>query len=75
MLSGILNSDIAINVNIAIMRAFVMIRKHALQHKDFDDKLKTLESKYDQQFNDIHEVLNFLIGKNETKTRKPIGYK
>jgi hypothetical protein len=36
MLSGILNSDVAINVNIAIMRTFVMIRRYALEHKEFN---------------------------------------
>ena len=39
MLSGILNSDVAIHVNIAIMRTFVMIRKYALEHKEFSEKL------------------------------------
>lgn len=73
MLSGILNSDIALNVNIAIMRTFVPRRKHALQHKDLNEKIKSMENKYDQQFGDIYEALHFLIGKNET--RKLIGYK
>ena len=40
MLSGILNSDKAINVNIAIMRAFVFIRQYSLTHKDLTKKLK-----------------------------------
>ena len=44
MLSGILNSDKAIDVNIAIMRAFVFIRQYALTHKDLTDKLKELEN-------------------------------
>ena len=77
MLSGILNSDVAINVNIAIMRTFVMIRKFALQHKDFTDKLSELENKYDKQFNDVYEALNYLIKKDDSQTpeRKKIGYK
>ncbi len=79
MLSGILNSDIAINVNVAIMRTFVMIRKHALEQKDFNDRLSILESKYDKNFGDIYEALNYLIQKDETnnkqKERKQIGFK
>lgn len=79
MLSGILNSDIAINVNVAIMRTFVMIRKHALEQKDFNDRLSILESKYDKKFGDIYEALNYLIQKDETnnkqKERKQIGFK
>jgi hypothetical protein len=79
MLSGILNSEVAINVNIAIMRTFVMIRKFAIENKDLNFKLLELESKYEKQFNDIYEALNFLIKREESETvqkeRKQIGYK
>ena len=79
MLSGILNSDIAINVNIAIMRTFVMIRKHAIEHKDFNEKLNVLETKYDKKFGDIYEALNYLFQKEEKEKkqneRKQIGFK
>lgn len=78
MLSGILNSDIAINVNIAIMRTFVMIRKHAIEHKDFNERLNIIETKYDKKFGDIYEALNYLLQKEETekkqKDRKQIGF-
>lgn len=43
MLSGVLNSEKAILVNIAIMRAFVFIRQYAMVHKDLTDKLEELE--------------------------------
>ena len=46
MLSGILNSDKAINVNISIMRAFVMVRQYALTYKELTAKLKEIESKF-----------------------------
>jgi hypothetical protein len=79
MLSGILNSDVAINVNIAIMRTFVMIRKYALEHKKFNEKLLEIETKYDKKFSDVYEALNYLIKKDEKentqKERKQIGYK
>lgn len=79
MLSGILNSDKAIKVNIAIMRAFVFIRQYALTHKDLTEKLKELESKYNKQFSDVYEALNYLLEKDkkqiEQKQRKPVGYK
>jgi len=45
MLSSVLRSKKAIEVNIAIMRAFVFIRQYALTHKDLTDKLKELEEK------------------------------
>lgn len=79
MLSGILNSDKAIDVNIAIMRAFVFIRQYALSHKDITEKLKELEGKYNKQFKDVYEAINYLLQKDKKeetqKERKRIGYK
>lgn len=79
MLSGILHSEVAINVNISIMRTFALIRKLALQNNDFNIKLHDLESKYDKQFSDIYEALNFLIKRDENETvqkeRNQIGFK
>jgi hypothetical protein len=79
MLSGILNSEVAININIAIMRTFVIIRRYALENKEFNSKLLEIESKYDKQFSDIYEALNFLIKRDQNeavqKERKQIGYK
>jgi hypothetical protein len=79
MLSGVLNSEKAIDVNIGIMRAFVFIRKYALTYKDLSNKLHELENKYDKQFGDVYEAINFLIQKDTQETaqkqRKRIGYK
>ncbi len=79
MLSGILNSDKAINVNIAIMRAFVFLRKYALSHKDLNEKLKEIETKYDKQFSDVYEAIKYLLEKDEqeitNKNRQKIGFK
>lgn len=78
MLSGILTSDKAIDVNILIIRAFVFMRQFALTHKDLTAKLKELENKYDKQFKDVYEAINFLLQKDkqetEQKQRKRIGY-
>jgi len=57
MLSSVLKSKKAVQINIAIMRAFVFVRQYALTHKDLTDKLKEIETKYDQQFNDIYEAI------------------
>ncbi len=79
MLSGILKSEIAINVNIAIMRAFVFMRQYAISHKDLTEKLNELEIKYDKQFGDVYQALNFLIKKDKLQSdqenRKRIGFK
>ena len=78
MLSGILNSDKAIQVNISIIRAFVLIRQFALTNKDLSEKLKELEAKYDRQFKDVYEAMNYLLTKDkqetEQKLRKRIGF-
>ena len=79
MLSSVLNSDKAIDVNISIMRAFVFMRQYALTHKDLTDKLKKLETKYNKQFKDVYEALNYLLNKDKLETkqkeRKRIGFK
>jgi len=79
MLSSVLNSDKAVQVNIQIIRAFVFMRQYALSHKDLTDKLLELESKYDRQFKDIYDAISFLLQKDiqetDQKQRKRIGYK
>ena len=79
MLSSVINSKKAISVNIAIMRAFVFIRQYALSHKDLTDKLKELEGKYDRQFKDVYEALNYLLQKDKVQKeqgeRQRIGFK
>jgi len=79
MLSSVLKNKKAIDVNIAIMRTFVLIRQYALSHKDLTDKINELELKFDQQFNDVYEALTFLVEKHqkvdEQKNRSKIGYK
>ncbi len=79
MLSSILNSDKAVLVNISIIRAFVFLRQYALSHKELTGKLNELESKYNKQFKDVYDALNYLLDKDEMQTkqteRKRIGFK
>ena len=79
MLSTVLKSNKAIEVNIAIMRAFVFMRQYALTHKDLTEKLNELEKTYNKQFADVYEALNYLINKDkqeEKQTKRTrIGYK
>ncbi len=83
MLSSVLKSDKAIEVNIAIMRAFVFVRQYALSHKDLTEKLNQLETKYNKRFKDVYDAINYLLKKdkqNKTKKieppkRNPIGFK
>ncbi len=74
MLSGILNSDRAIKVNIAIMRAFIQMRRLIVSYKDLEKKINELENKYDKNFSIVFEALKQLI-RQESEPRKPIGFK
>jgi hypothetical protein len=79
MLSTVLKSEKAIQVNIAIMRAFVFIRHYTLSHQDLRRKLDELEKNYNKKFQDIYEVINYLLKKQKEITdhqnRKRIGFK
>ncbi|MDP4239237.1 MAG: ORF6N domain-containing protein [Bacteroidota bacterium] len=78
MLSSVLKSKKALQVNIAIMRAFVFIRQYALSHKDLTDKIKELEKRYDKQFIDVYDAINYLLQKDKQQAdqheRKRIGF-
>ena len=79
MLSSVLNSEIAIEVNISIMRAFVMMRQFALTYHELSEKLLELEKQHNQKFDDIEQVLKYLIQKDNQNAqqtqRKQVGYK
>ena len=73
MLSTVLNSERAIDVNIAIMRTFVKLRQMLDSHAKLAKKLAELEAKYDGQFRLVFDALNELMTAPEPK-RKPIGF-
>jgi ORF6N domain len=78
MLASILHSETAIQVNIQIVRAFVFLRQYALNHEDLNDKLKLLESTFNQRFKDIDDAINYLLKKDKIKldqsNRNKIGF-
>ena len=75
MLSGVLKSEKAININIAIMRTFVILRNSLLNLEEITSKVKEIEN----QFPEIYKILNYLMDKEELnieqKDRPKIGYK
>ena len=73
MLSSVLNSDRAIEVNIQIMRTFSKIRELMLVHKDLRIKIEELEMKYDSQFKVVFDALRKLIDP-PGKPKNPIGF-
>ena len=73
MLSSVLNSKRAVQVNIEIMRAFVRLREMLSTHKDLARKLEALEKRYDAQFKVVFDAIRELMSPPETKKRK-IGF-
>ena len=73
MLSSVLSSKRAIQVNIAIMRTFVKLRQMMATHEDLARKLEELEKKYDGQFQVVFDAIRQLITVEERPRRK-IGY-
>ena len=73
MLSSVLNSERAIQVNIEIMRAFVRLRRMLASHADMARKLEALEKKYDAQFKVVFDAIRELMRPPEPKKR-PIGF-
>ena len=73
MLSSILNSDRAIEVNIAIMRVFVKLREMIASNKDLAKKLDELEKKYDAQFRVVFDAIRQLMIPIEPR-QKQIGF-
>jgi hypothetical protein len=74
MLSSVLRSQSAVQVNIAIMRAFVRLREMLATHRDLALKLEEMERRYDAQFKVVFDAIRALI---EAPTRKPrpIGFR
>lgn len=73
MLSSVLNSQRAVQVNIEIMRAFVRLRLMLSTNTELSRKLNALEKKYDTQFKVVFDAIRHLMMSPETKIRK-IGF-
>lgn len=71
MLSSVLRSEKAVEVNIAIMRTFVQLRRFLEENMELRRKIEALESKYDEQFEDVFNAIRQLI-RHENEKRKPI---
>jgi len=74
MLSSVLNSDRAVDVNIQIMRTFVKLREMIASHKDLARRLDELEKKYDAQFKVVFDAIRQLMTPPEPREKK-IGFR
>ena len=73
MLSSVLRSKRAVQVNVEIMRAFVRLRQMLASNAQLARKLAELEKKYDAQFKVVFDAIRQLMAPSEPKTRK-IGF-
>lgn len=81
MLSGVLRSKTAVSVNVAIMRAFVEMRRAAVSHTAIERRLQDLEretkatlGKHDQQLDEVFQVLRQLIAPPQ-QPKRPVGFR
>lgn len=78
MLSSVLRSARAIEVNIAVMRTFMRLRNLMVSHKDLADKILNLENKYEEQFQVFFKAIQALIASEEAEGSAPkrkIGFR
>ena len=75
MLSSVLRSQTAIDVNISIMRAFVLMRQMSIGYEELLKRIEELEQSTDAQFSEVYQALTQLLSKPDPKPRKPIGYR
>jgi hypothetical protein len=73
MLSSVLNSERAVQVNIQIMRAFTKLRQMLATHDDLRRKIEEMEQKYDQQFQVVFDAIKLLL-EAEEKPKPKIGF-
>jgi len=74
MLSSVLNSERAIEVNIGIMRAFVRLRAMLATHADLARRLEKLEQKYDDQFKEVFEAIREMMTPEPVPPSRRIGF-
>lgn len=74
MLSSVLRSNRAVQVNIEIMRAFVKLRQMLASHADLAKKFEDLERKYDKQFKVVFEAIRQLMIPPEPRQKSQIGF-
>lgn len=76
MLASVLNSPLAIETSVLIVRAFVKLREVLSTHSELAKKITELETRYDKQFKVVFQALRALMNSDPVKTERPkIGYK
>lgn len=74
MLSSVLNSEVAVQLNIHIIRTFVRLRELILTHKDLQKQIEEMGKKYDRKFQVIFEAIEQLLEPKPNPNKRPIGF-
>ncbi len=74
MLSSVLRSPRAVQVNVEIMRAFIRLRRLLASHRDLSRRLEELEKKYDAQFKVVFDAIRQLMEPSPAEPRRRIGF-
>jgi ORF6N domain len=79
MLANVLKSKKARLTSIAVVRAFITLKQFSLTHKELSARLNEIEIKYNKQFKDVYEAINYLLKKDKEEVehhqRRRIGFK
>lgn len=79
MLPSVLNSEKAIQVNIVIVRTFVLMRQYGLNYTALQERIVKLEKKHSKDFKEVSKALHYLLKEKiieeNFKTRQRIGFK
>ena len=71
MLSSVLRSQRAVEVNIAIMRTFVQLLRLMDSNRDLARRIEAVETRYDEQFSQVFDAIKQLIAEDKTRKAKP----
>ena len=71
MLSSVLRSQRAVEVNIAIMRTFVQLRRLMDSNRDLARRIEAMETRYDEQFSQVFDAIKQLIAEDKSRKAKP----
>ena len=71
MLSSVLRSQRAVEVNIAIMRTFVQLRRLMDSNRDLARRIEAMETRYDEQFSQVFDAIKQLISEDKSRKAKP----
>jgi len=74
MLSSVLKSKRAIQVNVQIVRTFIQLREMMMTHKDLKEKIEVMEKRYDKQFKAVFDAIKQLVIQEE-QPRREIGFR